>query len=114
VGEDATPPREVGPGDDSSTEDFEGSSPDTGFLVDSGDDGSSEDDGSFEDGFDASDASDAEVDTGVSCLASPGTITVTSSGCAITLMETCGDTAYHVSCSCPKATCTCTQMTSSS
>jgi hypothetical protein len=114
VGEDATPPREGG--DDTSSEDFETGSEDDGFFQDGGDDTGSEDDGSFQDGFDASDGAsdaelDAEFDAGGSCVESPGTISVTSSGCMVSLMETCGSTAYQATCSCPHAKCTCTEMT---
>jgi hypothetical protein len=50
---------------------------------------------------------------GSSCMAGSGTVSVGSNGsCSVSLSETCGGTSYSVSCSCPAATCSCTEMSS--
>jgi hypothetical protein len=90
---------------------------DTGTEDDASQDDASEDDAS-EDDASEDDASEDDVTDGGfdggSCV--PGTSSISTSGgsCSVMVSETCGGTTYQASCSCPAATCSCSEMTGGS
>jgi hypothetical protein len=60
-------------------------------------------------GADGSPSTDAPAQT-AGCTAGPGKYQTTSGGCEIEITESCsGGTSYGVTCSCPAATCTCSE-----
>jgi hypothetical protein len=86
---------------------------DSGTEDDASEDDASEDDAS-EDDASEDDASEDDVTDGGfeggSCAAGPGSVTSSGGSCSVMVSEKCGGTTYQASCSCPAATCSCSQM----